>query len=62
VLLSPRVGVGELIVLAVTDRLVNTVGVYALIVGVFVATAAILIRYGGQRVVVPSHARPWTTR
>jgi uncharacterized membrane protein HdeD (DUF308 family) len=47
---------------AVTDRLVNAVGVYALIFGVLVATAAILICYSGQRVVVPSDARPRTTR
>lgn len=47
---------------AVTDSLVNVVGVYALTFGVLVATAAILIRYGGPRVVVPSHAYTWTTR
>jgi len=47
---------------AVTDSLVNVVGVYALIFGVLVATAAILIRYGGPRVVVPSDAHTWTTR
>jgi hypothetical protein len=40
----------------------NAVGVYAPIFGVLVATAAILFRYGGQRVVVPSDARPWATR
>ena len=39
---------------AVTDSLVNTVGVYALIFGALVSTAAILIRHGGLRVVVPS--------
>jgi uncharacterized membrane protein HdeD (DUF308 family) len=47
---------------AVTDSLVNVVGVYALTFGVLVATAAILIRYGGPRVVVPLHAHTWTTR
>ena len=47
---------------AVTDSLVNVVGVYAVTFGVLVSTAAILIRYGGRRVVVPSHAHTWTTR
>ena len=46
---------------AVTDSLVNVVAVYALIFGVLVATAAILIRSGGPRVVVPSNAHTWTT-
>jgi len=47
---------------AVTDSLVSVVGVYALTFGVLVSTAAILIRYGGPLVVVPSHAHTWTTR
>ena len=47
---------------AVTHRLVNTVGVYALIFGALVSTAAILIRHGGLRVVVPSDDQTWTTR
>jgi hypothetical protein len=36
--------------------------VYALIFGVLVSTAAILIRYGGPLVVVPSNAHMSTTR
>jgi len=47
---------------AVTDSLVNVVGVYALTFGVLVSAAAILIRYGDPRVVVPSPAHTWTTR
>jgi len=47
---------------AVTDSLVNIVGVYALTFGLLVSTAAILIRYGGPHVVVPSHAHTLTTR
>ena len=47
---------------AVTDSLVAIVGVYALIFGVLVATAAILIRSGGPRVVILSTAHTWTTR
>jgi hypothetical protein len=46
---------------AVTHSLVNTVGVYALIFGALVSTAAILIRHGGLRVVVPSDDQTWTT-
>jgi uncharacterized membrane protein HdeD (DUF308 family) len=47
---------------AVTRSLVNTVGVYALIFGALVSTAAILIRHGGVRVVVPSDDQTWATR
>ena len=47
---------------AVTDSLVSVVGVYALTFSVLVSTAAILIRSGGPRVVVPSHAHTWTAR
>jgi len=47
---------------AVTDGLVNIVGVYALIFGVLVSMAAILIRYGAPRVVVTSDAPTWMTR
>lgn len=47
---------------AVTDSLVNVIGVYALIFGALVSTAAILVRYRGRRVVAPSNAPTWTTR
>jgi len=47
---------------AVTHSLVNTVGVYALIFGTLVSTAAILIRQGGLRVAVPSANQTWTRR
>jgi uncharacterized membrane protein HdeD (DUF308 family) len=47
---------------AVTHSLVNTVGVYALIFGALVSTAAILIRRNGPHVVAPSDDHTWTTR
>jgi len=47
---------------AVTDSLVNAVAMCALIFGVLVSTAAILIRHGAPRVLVPSDAHTWTTR
>jgi uncharacterized membrane protein HdeD (DUF308 family) len=47
---------------AVTHTLVNTVGVYALVFGALVSTAAILIRRNGLRFVAPSDEHTWTTR
>jgi len=46
---------------AVTHSLANAIGVYALVFGVLVSTAAIVVRRGGLRVVVRSDEHTLTT-